>query len=68
LRHKQSRPSRRLASLPEAAQYVGCSEKTLRRRVSDGSLPAYRLGPRLLRVDLADVDQLLLRRVPVGAA
>ena len=56
-------PKRRLCSIPDAAQYAAVSTKTLRRRISDGSLTGYRMGPRLIRVDLNEVDALL-RPIP----
>jgi excisionase family DNA binding protein len=59
----RTQPRRRLASIPSAADYAACSTKTIRRRVADGSLPAVRFGPRVIRVDLDDVDALL-RPVP----
>lgn len=49
----------RFASIRDAAAYSGLSEKTLRRYVSAGTLRGYRLGKRLMRVDLTEVDQLL---------
>lgn len=45
-------------SLTDAAEIVGQSVNTLRRRISSGSLPAYRFGPRSIRVRLADVEAL----------
>lgn len=61
-----SRPvDRRLVGLPEAAAYAGCSTKTLRRRVADGSITAYRMGPRLLRIDLNELDAAL-RPIPTA--
>lgn len=42
-------------SLQEAAIELGVSVDTIRRRIADGSLPAVRVGPRLLRVNKADV-------------
>jgi len=57
--------SRRLVSLPDAADYASCSTRTLRRRISDGSLTGYRMGPRLIRVDLAELDNLL-RPIPTA--
>ncbi len=39
----------------------GVSTGTLRRLIAAGVLTAYRLGPRLLRVDPVDVDRLLVR-------
>lgn len=49
----------------QAADYLGITDRTLRRMIAAGKLPAYRLGPRLLRIDVADLDALL-RPVPVG--
>ena len=57
----------RLMSLEAAAAYLGISEKSVRRRISEGSLPAYRMGPRHIRVRLEDVDALL-RPIPTGGA
>lgn len=65
-----TKSTRRLVSLDAAATYAACSTKTLRRRISDGSLTGYRLGPRLLRIDLDELDAML-RPVPsarVGAS
>lgn len=58
---------RRLASIPAAAKYAACSTKTIRRRVADGTLPAVRFGPRVIRVDLDDLDALM-RPVPAAKA
>ncbi len=52
-------------SVNSAAAYAKVSAKTIRRRILDGSLPAHRLGPQLLRIDRADLDQLF-RPVPAG--
>jgi excisionase family DNA binding protein len=62
--------TREWKSVPDAAAYADVSIKTIRRRILDGSLPAHRLGPRLLRIDRADLDALF-RPVPTvhdGAA
>ncbi|RIX35362.1 DNA-binding protein [Corynebacterium falsenii] len=45
-------------SLKEAADRVGVSVKTLRRRIAEGNLPAYRSG-RIIRVRAADVDEMM---------
>lgn len=60
-----SRSIRRWASLAEAGAYVGVSTKTIRRRVADGTIPAHRIGPRLVRVDLDDVDDAF-RTIPTA--
>jgi len=52
-----------MVSVRDAAAYVGFSTDTIRSRIKDGSLPAYRFGPRNLRIDLADLDALF-NRVP----
>lgn len=43
----------------EAADYLNITDRTLRRYVASGELPAYRLGTRLLRFKQADLDALL---------
>ena len=45
-------------SLAEAAERKGVSVKTVRRWIADGRLPAERLGPRLIRMKVADVDAI----------
>jgi excisionase family DNA binding protein len=47
---------RRLVSINQAADYADVSTKTIRRRIADGTIPAERLGPRLIRVRLDAVD------------
>lgn len=49
----------RYASLAEAASYARIHPKTLRRRIDAGELTGYRLGSRILRVDLDEVDAML---------
>jgi len=50
---------RRLLSLGDAAEYLGVNERTLRRMISAGDLPAYRLGSKTIRVDAQDIDDML---------
>ncbi len=52
-------PTRRLVTQAAAAEYAGVGARTIRRRISDGSLTGYRIGPRLIRVDLNELDALL---------
>jgi excisionase family DNA binding protein len=52
-------------SQAEAAEYLGITDRTIRRMIAAGELPAYRMGARLLRIDAADLDAVL-RRVPAG--
>lgn len=57
--------ARRLVSINQAARLVDVSPRTIRRRIADGSLNAYRFGPRVIRVDLDDVESLL-KRIPAA--
>ncbi|MBK8732851.1 MAG: helix-turn-helix domain-containing protein [Actinomycetales bacterium] len=50
----------------EARAYLGgITDRTLRRYIAAGELPAYRLGARLLRFRRSDLDALL-RPVPTA--
>lgn len=56
------------ASLEHAAEYLGCSAKTVRRYIADGKLPAYRMaGRQTIRVKLSDLDALM-SPIPTGGA
>lgn len=50
-------------SLSAAADILGISVHTLRRRIAAGDLPAFRTGRRIIRVRVSDLERLL-RRVP----
>lgn len=43
----------------EAAGRTGVSTRTIRRRIAEGHLTGYRFGPRLIRLDPAEVDAAL---------
>jgi excisionase family DNA binding protein len=58
-------PKRHLLSQQAAAEYLGVTERTIRNYVSRGQLRAYRVGGRLVRVDQADLDELL-RPIPTA--
>jgi excisionase family DNA binding protein len=62
-RKPSSPPGDPSVTLAEAASRYGVSTRTLRRWVADGRLPAWRVGPRLIRVAPADVAALA-RPVP----
>jgi excisionase family DNA binding protein len=55
------------ASISDIAARYGVSQRTVRRWIARGLIEAYRVGPRLLRVDPDEVDALL-RKIPAGAA
>ena len=47
-------------TVAEAAAYSGFSTRTIRQRIHDGDLAAYMpRGSRLLRVDRADLDEMI---------
>lgn len=52
-------PGRRYGTLQQAAEYINVSTKTIRQMVEDGRLTGYRYGPRLLRVDLSELDSAI---------
>ncbi|MFE9234134.1 helix-turn-helix domain-containing protein [Cellulosimicrobium funkei] len=55
---------RRLVPLATAADLADVSVKTLRRRIAEGQLRAYRVGA-LIKVDPADLERIIL---PIGRA
>ncbi len=50
-------------SLEQAAQMMSLSTRTIRRRISDGTIPAYNCGRRPIRIRLDDLESAL-RRIP----
>jgi len=58
--------TRRLVSINQAAEYADICTKTVRRRISDGSLTGFRMGSRIIRVDLNELDELL-RPIPTAS-
>lgn len=62
-----NRPSHRYTSLAGTAEYLHTSQRTVRRMIASGDLTGYRIGSRLLRVDLNEVDAKL-RPIPSAAA
>lgn len=61
----QTRASSTYLTLAEAAEVLGVGNRTIRRRVAEGQLRAYRIGPRQIRVKADDLDALL---TPIPAA
>jgi excisionase family DNA binding protein len=50
---------RRLTTLKVAADYADVHARTLRRWIAAGRVPAYRLGPRVIKVDLDELDEFM---------
>ena len=59
-------PPKRLVPLDDAAEYVSCNERTIRRYIAAGRLTGYRVGPRLIRVDLDELEAML-RPIPTAS-
>ena len=56
---------RRYATLEQASEYLGVTSRCIRNMIADGRLTGYRNGPRLIRVDLNEVDAAMK---PFGGA
>jgi excisionase family DNA binding protein len=50
-------------SLDEAAEVMSLSVKTIRRRIADGTIPAYQCGRRPIRIRLDELEAAL-RPIP----
>lgn len=57
---------RRYATLEQTGEYLGVTSRTIRGMIADGRLTGYRNGPRIVRVDLNEVDDKLMK--PFGGA
>lgn len=52
------RAADRFVGLSEAADYYGISQRSIRRLIAEGQLPAYRVGKRQIRIKVSDLDAL----------
>lgn len=57
---------RKYLSLAEAAEYLGVTDRTIRNLIARGQLTGYRIGPRLIRVSLEEIEDRLVTVVPTG--
>jgi len=62
-RARPEAPGASLVSLDVAANVFGISIKTVRRRISDGTVHGYHVG-RLIRVDLEELRDRMLVEIP----
>ncbi|WP_368834356.1 helix-turn-helix domain-containing protein [Mycobacterium intracellulare] len=63
-RHPDGQP-RAYIGIPGAATYLDVDHKTIRRLITSGKLRGYRLGNRVIKVKVADLDAVL---TPIGGA
>ena len=61
------RPHRELESPQELAELFGITTKTVRRRIAEGTLPAFRVG-RQIRIDVTAAEDALMRPMNAAAA
>ncbi|MEW5808562.1 MAG: excisionase family DNA-binding protein [Actinomycetota bacterium] len=54
---------KKTVDLQTAATYLGISRSSVRRRIAEGALRAYRVGPRSIRVYVEDLDAIM---APIG--
>lgn len=58
---RDPRSPRQLLSLDESAEFLGVSNRTVRSYVARGILKAHRIrGSRLIRIDLVDLEALVV--------
>ena len=51
---------RKFISPTQAAEIYGVSRRSIARYITQGLLPAYRIGPRNIRLDADEVERILL--------
>lgn len=66
VRRRYEIPSSRLLSTRQAAEYLGISATSIRRYIADGLIPFHKVGPKLIKVDPADLDAFA-RKASVNA-
>jgi excisionase family DNA binding protein len=54
--HQSQSTAPRYVSIASAAEYASVSQKTVRRWIAEGRIQGFRLGRRIVRVDLTEVD------------
>lgn len=59
-RAQRRQPAPAYFGIPDAAAYLGVDHKTVRRLITSGELPAGRLGKRLIKIKVSDLDALLV--------
>jgi hypothetical protein len=60
-------PRRRLASIQAVAQMYDVDHKTVRRWIASGLIHGYRIGDRLVKLDLNEVEAKVVQQIPAAA-
>lgn len=58
-RHPDTQAVPRWATIHKAAEYLSINERTVRDWIATGRLTGYRNGPRIIRVDLNEIDAIM---------
>lgn len=64
--NRAERRGRRYATLKQAAAYISVTDRTVRQMIADGRITGYANGPRLIRVDLNEIDDVVMRPMNAG--
>lgn len=67
MNEKTTPTKRRLESVAVAADYADVGTRTIRRWISNGLITGYRVGPRLVKIDLNELDQIIRPIPTVGS-
>jgi excisionase family DNA binding protein len=54
----------RLVSINDAADHLGVDQMTIRRWIAKGKITGYRIGPKLMRVDMDEINDHFVRPIP----
>ena len=54
----------KMVSIAAAADHYGVSRQTVRRWIASGRITAHRLGHRLIRIDLEEIEAKVIHTVP----
>jgi len=61
---KSQQPARRYASIKTAAEIYDVNSRTVRRWISEGRITGYKIGAMLVKVDLNEVEEKIVRVIP----
>jgi excisionase family DNA binding protein len=54
----------KIVSIAAAADHYDLSRQTVRRWIASGKITGYRVGPRLIRVDLEEIEAKIIHALP----
>jgi len=61
---KSQLPARRYASVKTAAEIYDINPRTVRRWISEGRITGYKIGAMLVKVDLNELEEKIVRVIP----